>query len=40
MVNIDDQSDRIPWAQTCIDTLEGGSVAFRERGESYGKENL
>ena len=40
MINIDDNQDRISWAKTCIDTLEGGSIAFRERGNSYGKENL
>lgn len=40
MVNAQNDLDRIPWAQTCINTLEGGSIAFRERGESYGKENL
>lgn len=31
MINIDDNQDRISWAKTCIDTLEGGSIAFRER---------
>lgn len=40
MVNIDDNQDKISWAKTCIDTLEGGAIAFRERGNSYGKENL
>lgn len=40
MINVDDADDSISWAKTCIDTLEGGSIAFRERGISYGRENI
>lgn len=40
MVNIDDTNDSISWAKTCVDTLEGGAIAFKERGDSYGRENL
>ena len=40
MINVENEQDRISWAKTCIDTLEGGCIAFRERGNYYGKENL
>ena len=40
MVNISDVNDKISWAKISIDTLEGGNIAFRERGEAYGRESL
>lgn len=40
MINIEDPNDKLSWAKTCIDTLEGGEIAFRERGDSYGRKNL
>lgn len=40
MKNYENDDQTIDWAQTSIDTLEGGKEAFTERGEAYGKETV
>lgn len=37
MEEINNTNDKISWSKTCMEVLEGGDIAFRERGETYGK---
>ena len=37
LLNIEDNTDMKDWKETSLKCLEGGDVAFDERGEIYGK---
>ena len=37
MISIFDESDIKKWSQLSLETLEGGRLAFNERGETYGE---
>ena len=40
MQNINNQTEQVNWRKICLDTLEGGEIAFKERGETYGKKRI
>lgn len=40
MVDIFNDKNSVSWVETCINTLEGGTIALKERTATYGREKI